>query len=111
MIIVHFLAHRVVEHGVDREVAPPRVFLDRAENVVAQNAAMLVGHRLRRVGAFIGSAARTAKSRDLDGFGADHHVHETKAAADDARAAKHRAHLLGTRAGGDVEVLGLAPQQ
>ena len=43
----------------------------------------------------------------LDRLAPAHDVHEPKAAADDARAAEERAHLLGRRARRDVEILGL----
>ena len=54
---------------------------------------------------------RGAERRHLDHFGADMHVHEAEAAADDERAAEQRLDLLGRRVGRDVEVLGLDAEQ
>ena len=65
---------------------------------------MLVGRRPRR----------SARARNVDtssDFGADVHVHEPEAPADDERAAEQRLHLLRRRVGGDVEVLGLDAEQ
>ena len=55
----HLLGRRVVEQRVDGEVAPRRVLLLRAEDVVAQDAAVLV--LLAR-----SSASARAEGRDLD---------------------------------------------
>jgi len=41
----------------------------------------------------------------------EHHVHQAKAPPDDEGAAEQRLHLLGGGIGGDVEVLGPAPDQ
>src|SRR5690606_6107680 len=46
----------------------------------------------------------------LDDLRAEEHVGELEAATDDSAVAKHSADLLGSGAGGDVEVLGLAAQ-
>ena len=43
--------------------------------------------------------------------GADHHVHQAEAPADDERAAEERLDLLRARVGGDVEVLRLDAEQ
>ena len=59
----------------------------------------------------LGIRGRTAKRGDLDGLGAKHHVDDAEAAANDARAAEHTAHLLRCCAGSHVEVLGVTAQQ
>ena len=71
---------------------------------------MLVGRMIAVVCRLVGSSA-AAKSGDLDGFRAEHHVHQAKTAADDARASENRAHFLGRGAGRHVVVLGDAAQQ
>src|SRR5205823_14376593 len=79
------------------EVAPAGVFRLRAEDVVAQHAAVLVF--LRRVG------IRGAEGRYFHRFAAHHHVHQPETPPDDQGAAKQRLHLLGSGIGRDVEVL------
>ena len=106
VVIEHFLTHRIVEHRVNGKIAPPRVILETAEHVVAQDAPVLIG-RLPLIGAAVRAAA---KGRDFDGLAAAHYVHQPKTAADDARAAENRAYLLGARAGRDVVVLRVAPE-
>ena len=73
----------------------------RAEHVVAQDAAVLVGFLVFRGG--------RAEGGGLDDLLAEHHVHQLEAAADDAGAAEQRADLLGRGVGGHVEVLGFQP--
>ncbi len=88
----------VVVQRVDAEVAPARVFLLRAEYVVAQHASVLV--------LLVSLEVRRAEGRHLDCFLAHDHVHQAEAAADDERAAEQRLDLLRTRVGGHVVVLG-----
>ena len=93
----HLLGGRIEVQRVDGEVAAPRVLFQRPEHVVAQNPAVLVLLR----GAGVGAAER----RHLHRIGAEHHVHQAKAPADDEGAPEERADLLRARVGGDVEVL------
>ena len=98
VVIVDDLARgRVVVERVDREVAPRRILVLFAEQVVGQHAAVLVGLAVRVV--------ERAEGRDLDRLLPEHHVHEAEAAADDDGAAEMRLDLLRRGIGGDVEVL------
>ena len=102
----------VVEERVDREVAAERVFFGRAEGVVVLD--QQVGGGLgRRAGARARSArlalgARRdvlAKGRHLDGLGAEAHVRQAEAAADDPAVAEEFLDLVRMGRGADVEVL------
>ena len=97
-VVPDFLGRRVEVERVDREVAAQRVLGLRAEHVVGQQPAVLVG-------GVVADLTR-AERRDLDRLGAGQHVHQPKAPADDERAAKQRLHLLRRGVGRDVEVLG-----
>ena len=119
------LAHRVVVHRVDGEVAPRGVLDLRAPDVVAQDAALgvddvaLVDEVLARgllVAAHllgVGRVEHRAEGRDLDHFreapvlaaATEDDVDDAKAPADDEGAPEQRLHLLGRGVGGDVEVL------
>ena len=105
-VVQDLLGGRVVEQGIDGEVAANRVLGLTAEDVVAQDAAVLVAHL---VVVLAGRAA--AEGRHLDRFLAAQHVHQAEAAADDPRAPEHRLDLLGRGAGGHVEVLRLEIHQ
>lgn len=98
VIVDDFFGVRVVVERVHGEVAPRRVFFLAAEDVVAQDAPVLVG--------FLVGRGRRAESGRLDDLLAEDHVHQLEAPADDARAAEQRADLLGRGIGGHVEVLG-----
>ncbi len=87
------LAGRVEVHPADREVAPARVLLDRAEAHRRGTAAVDVG----RVG---------AKSGDLERVAVDDHDDHAEARADRDRVVEQALHDLGTRVGRDVVVLG-----
>ena len=114
-VVPDFAAGRVVEQGVDGEVAAQGVFELAAENVVAQDAAVFIGDVAGfPAGGFVfilRACRRAAKSRYLDGFGAAHHVHQTEAAPDDARAPEQMVHLFRRGVGGDVIILGGFAQQ
>ncbi|MNI48262.1 hypothetical protein D3C73_1028200 [compost metagenome] len=99
VVVDDFLVVRVVVQRVHGEVAALGVFFLRAEYVVAQDAAVLVGFLLFRGG--------RAEGGRFDDFLAEHHVHQLEAAANDAGAAKQRADLFGRGVGGHVEILGL----
>src|SRR6185369_1566848 len=85
--------------SIDREVAAGGVLFLAAEDVVSQDAAVLVG--LATLGVLTG-----AEGGDLDGFRPAHHMHDLEAAADDAGAAEQAADFLRRCAGGHVVVLG-----
>ena len=74
-----------------------------AEDIVVQYPAVLVGLRLL--------VEQAAEGGDLQGFLADHDMHDLEAAADDAGAAEVAANLFRRRVGGDVEVLRLGADQ
>ena len=91
---------RIIEERVDREVAPKRVFLGRAESVVVAN------QRIFGLGHVLGAAA---EGGDLDIVLAEKDVDQAKAPPDKPRVAEQIAHLLRMRRGRDVEVLGPPP--
>jgi len=103
VIVDHFARLAIVIERVDGEIPPPRVFLQAAEDVVAQHAAVLVLFRRLAVGG--------AKGRDLDGLRTQHHVHQAEAPPDHQRAAEQRLDLLRPRGRGDVEILRLDAEQ
>ena len=103
----------VVEEAVDGEVAAHRVLVRLAERVVGADEEVDVGaavaRRIERVGVGL---RRPAERRDLDHLAApEQHVHQAEASSDDARVAEQLAHVLGARAGRDVEVLGAPVEQ
>ena len=87
-------------HG---EVAADRVFGLRAEHVVGEKPAVLVGG--------IVAGLPPAKGRNFDGLRPGENMHEAKAPPDDERAAEERLHLFRRRVGGEVEVLGRDAEQ
>src|SRR5690606_19492993 len=106
--VEHLFGRRIVVERVGGEVAPRRVLFLGAEDVVAQDAAVF-GDAGQRLVAVVEMAA--AKGRDLHGFAAEHHVHESEAAADDTRTAEDAVDLLGRGVGGNVEILGTFLEQ
>ena len=108
-VIPHLFFCRIVEQRVHGEITADRVFFLIAEHVVAQQAAVLIGARAVIVGFGIGM--RGTEGGDFNRFVAKHHVHQAKAAADDARAAEDATHLFGRRIGGDIVVFGVFTQQ
>ena len=100
-IVDHAERARVVEQRVDREVAPKRVFLGRAESVVVAD---------QQVFGSAGVLGAAAEGRDLDVLWAEEDVHQAEAPPDEPRVAEQLAHLMGMRRGRDVEVLGPPPQ-
>ncbi len=104
----------VVVQSVGGEIAPPDIFVDRAVEVVAQDAAALVEHA---VAAFVDAVVlvdrrvRGTERRDLDDLVAEAHMGEMEAAADQPAIAEQLLDLVGMRAGGDVEVLGMQAEQ
>jgi hypothetical protein len=103
-IIPDLLGDRIVVQRIDREIPARGIVGLIAEDVVGENAAVLVG---------VGFAGilRRAERRDFNGLRARQHVHQPEAAADDEGAAKQRLDLLRRGVGGDIEVLGLEAQQ
>ena len=106
-VVDDFFARRVVKERVDGKVPPHGIFLARTEYVVAQDTAMLVGM------AALAVVARmlATKCRHLDHVTAAQHVHQLEAPADNARAAKQRAHALGRCIGSDIEVFWITAKQ
>ena len=93
---------RVVVQRVHREVAPHRVLLGGAEDVVAGDEEIAV-----RLAGVLGHVGRVLpEGRHLDDLAPVHHVREAEAAADDPRAAEQGADFFGRGAGGHVEILG-----
>jgi hypothetical protein len=80
VVVDHRLRGRVVVERIHREVAPRGIFGDRAEDVVAQHAAVLVLDRMGIV--------RGAEGGHLQRLAALHDMHDLEAAADDAGAAE-----------------------
>jgi hypothetical protein len=103
---VNLFSGRIVEQRVDGEVAAGGILFLGAEHVVAQDAPVFVRHLFIRVVALPG-----AEGGYLHRVIAEHDVHQPEAPADDARAPERAAYLLGRGTGGDVEILGLEPEQ
>ena len=101
-IVEHLVADRVVIERVDGEVATQRVFMLRAEDIVAKHPTMLIG---------LGIGLQGAKGGGFDGLAPEHDMDDLEAPPDDAGAAKECLHFLGRGIGGDVEVFGLQPEQ
>ncbi len=93
----------VVVQRVDGEVAAERILLQRAVDVVGQDAPGLV--------ALVALGDRPAESGDLEDLLAHAHVGDEEAAPDQAAGAEQAADLIRMRAGGDVEVFRLDPGQ
>ena len=105
-VITDLPADRIEEQGIDGEVAAQRVFLERAEDVVAQDAAVFefvvvvaAGGRLAAEGCHLDQVPRLA------------HMRQAKTPADQTTAREHVLNLLGRGAGGHVEILGRLAQQ
>nr|BFE94114.1 hypothetical protein GCM10020185_46500 [Pseudomonas brassicacearum subsp. brassicacearum] len=105
-VIEDALADRIVIQGVDGEVAALRVFLQRAVDVIAQDAPALVAGRLVAVFLFIVLRMIGAEGRHFDDFAAEVNVDQLEAPANDPRIAKFGPYLFRRGAGGDVEILG-----
>ena len=104
-VVAHAEIGDVVVERVDREIAPQRVFLDRAVDVVAHDAPV---DEMAIAAAVVAGAA---ERRDLDDLASEHDVGEAEAPADQAAVTEQAAHLLGRRVGRDVEVLGVSAEQ
>ena len=121
IVVVHNdLSLGIVVHRVDGEVAPRRVFLHRAPDVVTQHPARAVhgvlhAGQLALAGALVaadllgqGAVQVGAKGRHLDHLmltpPAINHMDDAKTPADDEGAAKQRLDLLGCCVGGDIEI-------
>ena len=103
----------VVEQAVDREVAPARVLLGRAEDVVAadQQVAALGLGALAAAFLFLDLARVGAEGGRLDDLRSEEDVREAEAAADDPAVLEQAPDVVRGRAGDDVEVLRLAAEQ
>ena len=97
----------VVVEAVRGEVAPPRVLLQGAVDVVAHDAT--VDPHVVRIA--VGGAGARAEGRDLDDLPAHAHVREPEPAADEPAAPEEAPHGLRRRGGRHVEVLRLEAQQ
>ena len=100
---------KVIDRVVQRigsEIAPDRVVLDRAENVVAQQPPPFVQLPVSAAVVNIG-----AERRDLDDLATEDDMSDAKTTPDQARIAKQVAHLLGRRARRDVEILRVATHE
>ena len=120
VVVHHHLRLRVVVHRVDGEVAPYRVFLLRAPDVVAQHPTAGIDRvfhagQFAAAGAFVarnlfggGVVHVGAKRRHLDHLvfasAPEHHVHDAKTPTDDEGAPEQALDLLRRRVGGDIEV-------
>ena len=97
-------AIEIVEQRVDGEIAPDRVFVGFAEEVVVPDEEVLVQ---------VFDLGRTLPERGyLDDLAAsEEHVGQPETAPDDAAVAEDGANVLGPGARGDVVVLGLAAEE
>ena len=103
-------AVEVVEERVDREVAPERVLVRLAEDVVAADEEVVDDLAVGVLGRLHRGVA--PEGRDLDDLAAaEEDVREAEAPADDAAVAEEGPHVLGAGARGDVEVLRLAAEE
>ena len=108
--VEHLAPVQVIEERVHREIAPQRVFVRLAEDVIASDEQIvedLACLFLRRLHGRV-----TAERRYLDDFAAaEQDVREAKSSPDDAAVAEKTANVLRTRICCDVEILGLAAEQ
>ena len=108
----------VVEERVHREVAAEGILFRRAERVVAMQHAIDVAQlvdddpfaRFFRRGQLRGRQLTTERG-DLDRLGAEAHMRKPEAAADDPAVPEQLFHLVGMRAGADIEVLRPAAEE
>jgi hypothetical protein len=104
----------VVVERVGGEIAAPHVFFDRAVEVVAQDAAVLVDRAMLGfidAMVFVHLGVCGAERRHLDDLVAEAHVRQVKPAADQAAIAECLADIFRMRIGRDVEILGLDVEQ
>ena len=127
VVVHHDLRFGVVVHSVYRKVTARGIFVLRAPHVVAQHTATSVYGVLHTrqfsLGCFLVAAyvfcisafQISAEGRHFDHFmlapTAKHHVHDTKAPADDEGAAEQVFDLFWRGIGGYVEVFGAQAQQ
>ena len=106
-VVDHLALGRVVEEAVHREVAAARVLLGGAEDVVAGDEQVGVA------GDVVAHVHRVLpEGRDLDDLAvAEEDVGQPEAPPDEPAVAEDGAHLAGVGVGGQVEVLGRAPEQ
>ena len=95
--IDHAVVERIEEHAADREVAPARIFFDRAEVHRRGAAAVDIG----RVG---------AEGRNLELIAGDEHHDHSEPGPDRDRFVEQLLHHLGTGISRDVVVLGVGPE-
>ncbi|MNZ78588.1 hypothetical protein D3C78_971680 [compost metagenome] len=110
-VVEDVLAGRVVVQRIDGEVAALGVVFLIAVDVVAQDAPALVARGEMAVLVVLALRMVGAEGGHLDDLAAEMDVDQLEAPADHPRVAELGTHLLGSGAGGDVEVLGLVPEQ
>ena len=127
VVIDHNLAFRIVVHGVDRKVAPRRILILTAPDIVAQHPARSVNRMLHAsqrmpagllIATDLFSRSRVeirAKRRNFDHLvlapSPEHHVHDAKAPADDKRPPEQALDFFGCGVGRYVKILGFEPGQ
>ena len=111
-VVDDLLGLEVVEQPVDREVAPARVLLGRAEDVVPadQQVAALGLGALAAAFLFLHLARVGAERGRLDDLRSEEDVREAEAAPDDAAVLEQAPDVVRRRAGDDVEVLRFAAE-
>ncbi|CAM5455378.1 hypothetical protein SSTU70S_01277 [Stutzerimonas stutzeri] len=110
-VIENALAGRVVVQRIDGEVAPLGVVVERAVDVVAQNASAFVARgQVTGILVIVFFGVIGAERGDFDDLAAEMHVYQLEAAPDNPRVAEFGPYLFGGGAGGDVVVLGVEVQ-
>ena len=105
-VIDHGKIADVVIEGIDREIPPEGILLDRAVDVITQNPAILQNALIMRL-----LALQRPESGHFDDFLTEMHMRQTETTPDQTAIAKHPPNLLGMGIGHHIEVLGLAAQQ
>ena len=103
VIVEDFFAHRIVIHGVYRKVATGGIFPHFAEDVVADDAPVLVFPDPFGI--------KRPERRTLNDFFAVNDVHQTETLADDVGAPLDFLHLLRRRISRNVKVFRRRPDQ
>lgn len=102
------VGHAVVK-AVNGEVAALGIFFDGAEDVVAQQHAVLAELRGDAIGGM--PFVVTTEGGDFDNLRPEHDVSQAETAADQAAVAEQFTYLIRGRAGGDVEIFRLLAKQ
>ena len=115
-VVPHREIGDVVIKRIRREIAPPDVLVDRAIDVVAQNASALVvrARVVELAVVFVVNLRRRRRGtecRDLDDLVTVVHVGEAEAPPDQPAVAKQPADVFRQRVSRDVKILGLDAEQ